>query len=361
MKKVQNAEELKLKSSFESLRTALSDPRYHDRLDFPLAFWTLPNDRRLPISLLDYSLRRVLACDFDQLASTPGIGLKKLHSLMLLLQRAAKDAPPSVPITAEPMPQPVATESIAPFRPVDAKGEFDPALVSEALWREWRETAEQAGLGEEKLGRLAPTLLELPTVIWETPLKTYLPQSIHDIRGLRTHGEKRVRVILEVFFVLHEMLHQAGRHPRLCIRLVPSFVPPLERWFQDMQARSFPPTFDELRDHLAAPMIEQLKLDVGAEVIQLVKGRLGVDGPHVTVRQQSRDLGVTRARIYQLLEECDRVMSVRWPEGRRYFQELHARMEREAPNTPALEQLTLMYELFFPRKYEKVEAVLGRG
>jgi hypothetical protein len=361
MKKAQNAEELKLKSSFESLRAALSDGRFSDRMEFPLAFWTLPNDRRLPISLLDYPLRRVLTCDFDQLASTPGIGLKKLHSLMLLLQRAAKDAPPSVPITAEPMAAPAEVEPAVRFRPVDNSGRFDPSLVSEALWREWRETAEEYGLGEEKLGRLAPSLLELPTVIWETPLKAYLPQSIHEIRNLRTHGEKRVRVILEVFFVLHEMLHNAGHHPRLCIRLVPTFVPHVERWFHEMLVRSFPPTLDEIRDQLAVPLLEQLKLDVGAEVIHLVKGRLGIDSPRITVRQQSRDLGVTRARIYQLLEECDRVMSVRWPEGRRQFQELYARMEREAADSPALELLTLVYELFFPRKYEKVEAVLGQG
>jgi hypothetical protein len=361
MKKAQTAEELKLKSSFESLREGLLKPRYSDRLEFPLAFWTLPNDRRLPLSLLDYTLRKVLETDFEQLADTAGIGVKKLQSLLLLLQRAAQDAPPSIPITLESAPAASAPATNGRFRPVDAKGKFDPALVSEALWREWRETAEAYGLGEEKLGRLAPSLLELPTVIWETPLKAYLPQSLNDIRRLRTHGEKRVRVVLEVFFVVHEMLRKAGQHPRLRIQLSPTFVHPLEHWFQEIQGRSFPPTLQELRDHLARPLIEQLKLDVGAEVIKLVRGRLGIDGPSMPVRQQARDLGVTRARIYQLLEECDRVMSVRWPEGRRHFQELHARMEREAPDSPALEFLTAVYELFFPRKYERMEAMLAQA
>jgi len=358
MKKAQNAEELKLKSSFESLQSALAHDRFQDRLDLPLAFWTLPSDRRLPLVLLDHPLRSVIASGFEELAATPGIGTKKLHSLLLLLQRAAKDAPPSIPITVDFAPPILAPSTNGRFRPVDGKGRFDHTLVSESLWQQWRETAESRELEDEKLGRLAPSLLDLPTVIWETPLKTYMSQSLHQIRHLRTHGEKRVRVVLEVFFVIHEMLHQVGNHARLSVRLMPSFVPPLERWLDEMQARAFPPTREEIRENLVAPIIEQLELDVGADVIRLAKGRLGVEGLVLSVRQQSRDLGVTRARVYQLLEECDRVMSVRWPEGRRYFHELQSRLERESNDPGAIEFLSAVFELFFPRKYDRVETVL---
>jgi len=246
MGKVQNVEELKLKSSFDSIRTVLGDERFQDRLDYPLAFWTLPSDRRLPLSLLDYPLRRVLGCNFDELASTPGIGQKKLYSLMLLLERAANDAPPSIPIS-------LTLESVTPtptpeeFRPVDAAGRFDPSLVSEALWLQWRGTGLLHEIDDETLGRMAPSLMELPTVIWETPLSTYFGQSLRQIRHLRTHGEKRVRVILEVFFVVHEMLRQAGRHSRLAVRLIPTFVPGLEKWFQHVLSQDTPITVDLLR------------------------------------------------------------------------------------------------------------------
>ncbi|MFI4876620.1 MAG: hypothetical protein ACIALR_14820, partial [Blastopirellula sp. JB062] len=47
----------------------------------------------------------------------------------------------------------------------------------------------------------------------------------------------------------------------------------------------------------------------------LAVGRLGLGGKPQSVRMQARMLGVTRARIYQLLEDCSKVMSVRWPEG----------------------------------------------
>lgn len=356
--KTQTAEELKLKSSFESIKTVLAEPRYADRLDLHLAYWTLPSDRRLPLTLLDYPLRRVLHASFEELAATPGIGHKKLVSLVLLLERAAKDAPPSTPISVDIATTNAPPPPAADFRPLDAQGRFDPSLVSEALWQQWRDTVVLHELDDEKLGRLAPSLLELPTVIWDTPLSNYVSQSLHQIRQLRTHGEKRVRVVLEVFFVVHEMLHRAGRHSRLALRLMPSFVAPLESWFEEVLSRSYPPSVEEMREHLLLPMIEQLELDVGKEVIQLAKGRLGVDGPAIAVRQQSRDLGVTRARIYQLLEECERVMAVRWPQGRRYFNELHTRLERDPQHQSTLEFFNSVYELFFPRKYEQVEAVL---
>jgi hypothetical protein len=356
--KTQNAEELKIKSNFESIKAVLASPRYADRLDYNLAFWTLPSDRRLPLSILDYPLRRILNSTFEELAHTPGIGQKKLSSLILLLERAAKDTPPSIPIRVDlesAATSPAATEE---FRPLGADGRFDPSLVSEALWHQWRETVVLHELDDEKLGRLAPSLIELPTVIWDTPLSAYIPQSLHQIRHLRTHGEKRVRVVLEVFFVVHEMLRQAGRHARVAVRLAPSFVPPLEKWLEETLAQNHAPSIEELREKLVVPLIEQLELDVGAEVIELAKGRLGVDRPAVAVRQQSRDLGVTRARIYQLLEECERVMAVRWPQGRRYFNELRSRLERETHPQETLEFFDSVHELFFPRRYEQVEAVL---
>jgi hypothetical protein len=355
--KTQNAEELKIKSTFDSIKAVLLDPRYADRLDYHLAFWTLPSDRRLPLSLLDYPLRKILNSSFDELALTPGIGQKKLSSLVLLLERAAKDSPPSIPIRvdAEAEKLPEATEQ---FRPLDRDGRFDPSLVSEALWQQWRETVVLHELDEERLGRLAPSLIELPTVIWDTPLSAYIPQSLHQIRHLRTHGEKRVRVVLEVFFIVHEMLRQAGRHARLAVRLSPSFVPPLEKWFEEVLSRTQLPAVEELREKLVVPLIEQLELDVGVEVVELAKGRLGVDRPAVPVRQQSRELGVTRARIYQLLEECERVMGVRWPEGRRCFNDLRSRLERDSQTQANLQFFDSVHELFFPRRFEQMEAVL---
>ena len=44
--RTRTVEEYKLTSSFERVRTTLLDEQYADRLERPLAYWALPNDRR---------------------------------------------------------------------------------------------------------------------------------------------------------------------------------------------------------------------------------------------------------------------------------------------------------------------------
>ena len=46
MAKPISAEEYKLLSSFEDVRRTLLDDGHKDRLEKPLAYWALPNDRR---------------------------------------------------------------------------------------------------------------------------------------------------------------------------------------------------------------------------------------------------------------------------------------------------------------------------
>ena len=46
MNKVTSVEDYKIVSSFQSLRKTLLDDKFADRLEKPLAYWALPNDRR---------------------------------------------------------------------------------------------------------------------------------------------------------------------------------------------------------------------------------------------------------------------------------------------------------------------------
>ncbi len=186
MKRITSVEDHKLNAAYEALRETLRAPKLSDRLDKPLAFWALPNDRRLPMALLGFSLREILARSMAELANTPGIGRKKLNSLIKLLQLATKDDPPVLPLS---------DESAGKKRGRVARGQrgdFDPSVVSEVLWEQWRDTVKDSGLQREPLGRLAPSLQSLPTVIWQTPLETYCNYTVAEIRKLKTHGEKRV-------------------------------------------------------------------------------------------------------------------------------------------------------------------------
>jgi hypothetical protein len=366
MKKIQSAEELKLQANFETLRGTLRQDRYAHRWDYPMAFWTLPGDRRLPLGLLGFNLKAILEKSFEELALTAGVGLKKLNSLNILLERALLENPLSQPVQVPATPPEnhsphngVVTER---FRPLNSQGEFDVNLVSEGLWSQWRETLERFDLSTQKLGRYAPTLQDLPTVIWMVPLKTYMNQTLLEMRNLRTHGEKRVSVILEVFYSIHEMLHAVSSHPNLTIELKPQFVVPLERWFEEILARESQPSHTEIMQNLVQPLVAQLSIDAGLDVVDLVRGRLGIDRDAVSVRQQSKDMHVTRARIYQLLEECDRIMSVRWPAGRRLFNELAERFNaNERRESMASELFAQCFDLFFPRRYARVDSVLAQA
>lgn len=345
--KVTSVEDYKIVSSFQSLRKTLLDERFADRLEKPLAYWALPNDRRLPLAFLGRTIKDLLATPFEELSATPGIGQKKISSLVKLLSRATKDHPPAAPfgLTELTEKKPAAVE-----KPRRQSTGFDPSIVSEALWSQWQTTVIEHGFGREKLGRLAPTLQALPTVIWHIPLDQYVNHTVAEIRQLKTHGEKRVRVVLEVFYIVHEMLSGAGSSPHLALRIAPKFIQPIEDWISLACQDGHVVTTEEIRDRLTVPLLDQILIDAGPTIHQLSAGRLGVnDGPQ-SVRQQAKKMGVTRARVYQLLEECSRVMDVRWPEGKHQLAHLEAKLRAEHADQAVLSALHATRELFYPSK-----------
>src|SRR5262249_37054051 len=213
MAKTSSAADVRLASNYDSLRATLLTEKYASRLNRPLAFWALPSDRRLPTAFLGRTLRDLLGHSFDQLAVTAGIGRKKLETFIKLLVRATKEDAPEASI--ENLPG--ADEAPADGR--DESGHFDPLRVSEMVWTNWRDTVRRHGIGGEKLGRLTPSLQSLPSVVWNTPLSFYLDLTLTEIRELKTHGEKRVAVVLEVFHTIHDMLDHIDPQGDLAVRL----------------------------------------------------------------------------------------------------------------------------------------------
>ncbi|MBW3597304.1 MAG: hypothetical protein KY475_08520 [Planctomycetes bacterium] len=361
MTRATSVEDYKLYGSFEAVRKTLLDPKFADRRERPLAYWALPSDRRLPLAFLGRTVGDLLESPFEELCATPGIGQKKIQSLVKLLHRATKDKPPGArsagdgDATNGSKAKGRERESISP-----PEGGFDPGLVSEALWVQWRETIRRLRLEHDTLGRLAPSLESLPTVIWRTPLKFYADKSLGEIRELRTHGEKRVRVVLEVFYVINAMLAEASAKDHLAIRLMPRFAADIECWLDEVHHhRETPPELGEVQERLARPILRQIEIDAGGAVFDLSAGRLKMaDGPQ-SVRVQSRRMGVTRARIYQLLDECSKVMAVRWPDGRGKLRSLEEKVRSAGE---AAEMCRAVRELCFPDKYEhRDEEAKGEG
>ena len=350
--KASSAGDFQLLSSFEEIRKTLNDRKYAERRQKPLAYWVLPTDRRLPLAFLGLTLDQILTKSFEELAGTAGIGQKKIGTLVKLLHRAAQDKQPDSPYGLDTL----AREELQAWSDAAEPEEFDADSVSEAHWARWRDTVRHHDMGRVKFGNLAPTLQAIPTVIWNTPLEEYLDCTLEQLRSRKTHGEKRVRVVLEVFFIVHRMLGGASAQPHLRFCLQPKFVEPIEAWLSDTLTRDEEPTSDDLYDNLVKPLLDQVEIDAGSDVRKLAEGRLGVGRGRESVRSQSRRLGVTRARVYQLLEESSKVMEVRWPQGRLRLNELLQRFWPQALEEG--EQGHLLHatrDLFYPSKVDQVD------
>jgi len=348
--KTVSVEELQVVSRFESLRNTLLSEAYADHLGKPLAYWALPTDRRLPLALLGRTLGDLLNPPFASLSATPGIGRKKIASLLLLLARAANTDPAELPIDILDLQDGAGRQADVLGADADID-RFDPATVSEVSWAQWRASVVRHGLSGETLGRFAPSLQNMTRVVWNTPLGVYTSSTLADIRAMKTHGEKRVGAILEVFHVAHTLVAGMGTCDHLVVRIVPRLIDRVEQWTGRALQRPGIPSRQEIFSEFVQPLLGQIRLDAPQQVCLMAETRLGVSGPLTSVRQVARTMGLTRARVYQLLNEINDIMMVRWPTGRHQVHELREKYAAETADSdgaPDLRQFHAAVELFYP-------------
>jgi hypothetical protein len=344
LRKTSSLEQLQTISRFESLRKTLAAPEYVEHCEKPLAYWALPTDRRLPLALLGRTLQDLLSVPFTELAETPGIGQKKMHSLVMLLARAANTDPAELPANT--------AHAAAGGNGESAGGNgCDPADISEVAWEQWRHSVLRHGLQDEVLGRLAPNLQNMTRVIWNTPLGFYTDYALSEIRSMKTHGEKRVRAILDVFRSVHALVAGMGAHEHFTVRVTPRLIDGVERWTGVALQTPGVPGEQELFDNFVGPLLEQIRLDANQQIVTLAENRLGLHGPIGSVRQVARSMGLTRARVYQLLNEINDILVVRWPLGRHQAYQLRRKFERGLglmSDPPDLTKFCAAVELFYP-------------
>jgi hypothetical protein len=347
--KTVSVEELQTISRLEGLRKILLSETYAEHLDKPLAYWALPVDRRLPLAFMGRTLRDLLGTPFVELSATPGIGRKKVASLVQLLSRAANTDPAELP-TEILDPQPGGAPLHADGRAADSDG-FDPTNISEVIWAQWRGSVVRHGLSGEAIGRFAPSLQNTTRVIWNTPLGAYTSSTLAEIRAMKTHGEKRLRALLEVFHAAHTIVAGMGNQEHLAVRIVPRLIDRVEQWIGRALQRPGIPDPQEIFANFVHPLLEQIRTDATQQIAALAANRLGIGSPITSVRQAARTMGLTRARVYQLLNEINDIMMVRWPTGRHQSHELRERFQTEAAELdqpPDLRQFYMAVELFYP-------------
>jgi hypothetical protein len=201
-------------------------------------------------------------------------------------------------------------------------------------------------------------------VIWNTPLEAYTDLTLAEIRGMKTHGKKRVRAVLEAFHSVHVLVANMGYQDHLVVRIAPRRIDEAEAWIGRALQAPGVPSRDEIFERFASPLLEQIQVDATRQIVKLAEYRLGIDGPMASVRQAARTMGLTRARVYQLLNEVNDIMSVRWPTGRHQVYELRDKFQAEAERTDDAADLGQFYaavELFYPKSRRGAAGPLERA
>jgi hypothetical protein len=142
-----------------------------------------------------------------------------------------------------------------------------------------------------------------------------------------------------------------GTQDHLVVRIVPKRIDQVEQWIGHALQTPGVPSREELFENFVHPLLEQVRTDATQQIASLAENRLGISGPITSVRQAARAMGLTRARVYQLLNEINDVMAIRWPTGRHQVHELREKLVSESQSldpAPDLHQFFASVELFYP-------------
>jgi hypothetical protein len=278
----------------------LRDDRYAAHQCKPIANWAQLDDRRLPHALLALTISELVVCPFKELAATPGIGPRKISSLLELLGRAVVDLPhernaSQSPCTMDTEAAKTISARVPNTRVLDDsrgnKPQFDETHVSNADWQRWQRTAAAHGLLDVTVGQVVSSLRDVPSVLWETPFGEFQGSTLDNLRGRKTYGDKRVRAIMPVFFDIHQQLPTTVPTGPMSIQLRPRFAIDIEAWLFPLYCRDASPTLEELRSNLVLPILNQVLSDGGEALHRVAWGRVGVEASPESVRRQAKVLG----------------------------------------------------------------------
>lgn len=334
--------EYQLVARFEEVKQKLLQDSNHPYWEKPLAFWALPTDRRLPLALLGWSLRNVVQSTYDRLCTTPGIGPKKMSSLVTLLERVLDQKDSQVAPTPALQPVPLLQEG-------EANG-AETLQVSELTWSQWCQSIERHRLARQPLGRFTDTLKKVPRVIWTSALGDYTSRTLKEIHNLKTHGTKRVNNVLEVVASLAGVLNKCDEQSSLTYRPVPKSIAVVEEFLLDQLQTVSECSAQAVKEQVLQPVLDQLCHDAGDEVATLAGLRLGLESKPVTVSSIAQMLGISRARVYQILSEIALCCKIRWPQGGALLQALKTHLQDLPGMENTADQLHRAAQLFYPRE-----------
>ena len=110
------------------------------------------------------------------------------------------------------------------------------------------------------------------------------------------------------------------------------------------------PSVEEIHAGYVEPLLVQLQIDGGETLRRLMESRLGISGNETSIRVLARSMGLTRARVYQLLEEIHSMMQVRWPSARQVAMRMDQWLAHQMAGSQERTAFRRAADLFFPDK-----------
>ena len=124
------------------------------------------------------------------------------------------------------------------------------------------------------------------------------------------------------------------------------------------------PTQDELSRGVIAPLLEQVEVDCGPESSLVAKLRLGLGHRGRLFRDIASEMGISNARVGQLLKRAQGALLIRWREGEYLFDDLCELLQRGNSDFDSYRLCYRVFEVFYPDrlalKQDAVPVAFGR-
>lgn len=303
---------------FAKVQRLLVEFSEHPLLNRKIASLANRMDRHLPGVFLSRTLREVLQSSLDSLLSHRGVGIGRIERLLEVIERAEKEI-----LESNQVPVPKAHDEISRTEPIRTmRLVLDPKQLTDADWQVWGELVRKHGLSHEPLGRFVRNLSEIPSGLWIAELGLFMERPLEDLHLVPGCGPARLSEVLEIIARVVKVLFHIPEESGFGVRLLPAAVRDVIVWTENVLRQGVPPNINAMRAEFIQPLLSQLETDLGTEITQMIRRRIGVDGVPDTLEEIGHSVGLTRERIRQLIGKAVEVFRVRWPEGRHLLDDL---------------------------------------
>ena len=341
------------------LATRLLETHPHHRLlDVPLWHWLQSDHLHIPVAWLDRTLREVLRLRLGEIASTRGIGAKKLEKLVLAVDRARQEIARDVRVglchtdrstgdhgsDSMEFPYRVACDAHflgakhTPLRDLDERG-----------WRCVAQVVRHHGLEDFMLGRFAPSLRELDRALWDAKIATFTRRPLSELERLQGCGPVRLQQSICQVLSLAFVLNALPIRDDMRLSLLAGPIAEANRWLAQLlpPERQELPEMQSIRDGFLRPLLMQVENDGNARLSKVVRRRIGDGVQPATLREIGTEYGVTPDRIRTLLEQAAFILYVRWHEGDYLLQGACAELSVRGDVTEQGQLLTRIHDVLF--------------